>query len=723
MLSIVWKEWVMGMKKGLTKVLALLVIASGLIRAEEVYIPNAFSSDPALSEWSEERMYESENFVVFWGPEVTDAPQDYSDPFNPEEICSLLEGVYTKYIDSIEFCTDGPETNLGTYKCIIVMNDTWGDGGPSGWAYGSGYDNTVPAMWVAPGATQDGYVISHEFAHGLQYMIPVQNPGGGFSDEFSGFFWEAHANYMRSQMYPEMAGSDMGRWMATAMYHYSSTRHHYSAFRLLYVIQEVYGINLVNRLWQEAESGEHPLEVLKKLQAWDQSELNDFIYEYAKREVAFDYLEPFGGHIREEYDRIKSREHPPSFWRRYTIAERVEDGAPGRYIVQDESAPQDYGYNIIPLYPENAEEPVKVKFKGHIQANNTAGWRYGFVALDAQGEVSTYSEVNASEEKEVSYTMSGGDESLYFVVQGAPTQHTSYVWEPGWPAIKRYPYEINIRNAAPEGHQESFRDDIINNVDGSFHPNGGGFVASTADVSSSVYVGEDAVVVGYSVVSGDVRIEDNAWVNNADLQDSSVIRENAKIDGGSYSGNAVVEGNALLFNTTVSGNAHVQDNAMCWNSAFDGTAVVGGDSEIAEASEGVYLQVPHANNGRELNDGAGWDDPSNQDVNNDIYVFDDKEMEFEETRVAESANKSLSTQLSCRVKNRVITFNCYSPEKQKVDISIHDIQGRCLKTVQKSGIGRGSPEIKLDLSDFAASVYYYRLNTGDEELTGRFIIR
>lgn len=198
-----------------------------------VYIPEAFRTEPALKEWSWDRSFQSENFVVFWGPEVTGAPTEIPDAgtrFDPKAITEILEPIYNKYITNIGFCSDEAGTNLARYKLIIVMNDTWDEGGPSGFAFGASYDNTIGAMWVHPGATRDGGVLSHELTHSLQGMISIQEnaTGGGYVGwESAGFFWECHANFMRCQMYPKFAGDELPRWIGTSMFHWSSTRHHY----------------------------------------------------------------------------------------------------------------------------------------------------------------------------------------------------------------------------------------------------------------------------------------------------------------------------------------------------------------------------------------------------------------------------------------------------------------------------------------------------------------
>lgn len=684
-------------------VLSLLcLLFTGITAAQKsVFIPSEFSSAP-LNTWSYSKSYQSANFIVFWGNVVGTDPASYSDPnlaFNPQSICDTLEKIYTKYISEIKFCSDTPTKNLGKYKIIIVMNDTWGANGPTGWAFGGTYDNTIGAMWVHPNATRDGGVISHELTHSLQGMISIQENtvGGGYVNyEPAGFFWETHANYMRTQMYPRFASDDMPRWMGTSMFHYSSTRHHYDAFRLLFTIQQIDGISMINRLWKESLANEHPLVTYRRLKGWTQSQLNDFMYEYVKREPTADYtVNGFGAIIRAQRDALINSE-PHYVWRLNTLLTQVS-ASTGRYVVPDAFAPQDYGYNIIPLYPTCSAGLVTVKFKGHTEVNSTAGWRYGFVTALADGTISRYGTLNSANESQISFQLNSNESKLYLVVMGAPTTHTSYVWEPGWPKIKRYPYELRIANAVPEGYQSTFR--AAYKTNGHAHSNGGGWVANTATVASTAYVGPNTIVLGSSNISGTARIDGFAWVESANVSGSVVINGNANVWYGTYSGTAQVTDNALLSYCTVTNNAIVKGDAMEWGVTFGTGVTVGGDAEIGSCSTaGVYLQVPHTNNGRSDCDGKGASDASNTDVNSAYTRFTDTQMAFTGSVACSAATAKIAT-----VEKDVVIYpnpaaTSFNVSLRNFDdgealiISIYDNQG---KEVLRQGI-KGKNNININ---------------------------
>lgn len=64
------------------------------------------------------------------------------------------------------------------------------------------------------------------------------------------------------------------------------------------------------------------------------------------------------------------------------------------------------------------------------------------------------------------------------------------------------------------------------------HSNGGGWVANTAKVDKSVYVGPHALVYGQAELTGKVRVEGTAQVSGkAQLSGNAVVAGNAWVDG------------------------------------------------------------------------------------------------------------------------------------------------------------------------------------------------
>jgi carbonic anhydrase/acetyltransferase-like protein (isoleucine patch superfamily) len=107
----------------------------------------------------------------------------------------------------------------------------------------------------------------------------------------------------------------------------------------------------------------------------------------------------------------------------------------------------------------------------------------------------------------------------------------------------------------------------------------GGWIANTAVVADTVYVGKDARVYGNAVVSGNARV-----LGNASVFDDAVVSGNARVYGNAVvSGNASVSGNANVFDdAVVSGNASVSGNAIVFDNAIvSGNAIVLGDAVVS----------------------------------------------------------------------------------------------------------------------------------------------
>lgn len=106
------------------------------------------------------------------------------------------------------------------------------------------------------------------------------------------------------------------------------------------------------------------------------------------------------------------------------------------------------------------------------------------------------------------------DKEVWLVVTGAPTEHNSahnYTWEAGFPKYYRYPYEVRFENALPMGYNEDFEG--VKQF-GAVHPNGGGWVANTAMVAATAYVGPNAKVLGSETVSEDPQGYDKQVQNH-----------------------------------------------------------------------------------------------------------------------------------------------------------------------------------------------------------------
>jgi hypothetical protein len=744
------------MKKLLLQV--VLFLCSYLATGQKtLFTPTEWSnpSNEFYNNISTSRKYESTNFVLYWGDKVGTNPATYSDRalrFTPKSVADTLEHSFKRYITDLKFINNSPTTNFGKYKIIIIMMNTWNSMDPrlEAFAQASSFSNTIGAMFVHPEATRDGGALSHEFAHTLQMMMGIQeNPGNGtaFSGyDWAGPFYEGHANFMRAQAYPQWAEIDgtLTRWIQTRNFMWSSNRHHYTNFHLMYYVQEKEGFDFTRRMWAESKNQEHPLETIKRLKAFTQEQLNDYLWNYAQRQPAFDYpiqwtsqintTSNFGKKIRETYALIKNN-MPRYTSRQFTLLTKVT-GTTDQYYTNNDWAPQDYGMNIIPLYPTctGTEKKVTIKFKGHTEVNPTqAGWRYGFVTTKTDGTVSRYSPMYATD-GEASFTLNSATEAgIYLVVFAAPKVHVNYNMDVGYPKQRRYPYELKIANANPEGFQPAadFRKFLKTN--GRIHSNGGGWVSNTASVATSVYVGPYAIVRG-GTLSGNVRVEGYAMVDGGNLSGNAIVRDNACVYNATLSSSAIVEGNAWMEGGSVANTANIKGNAMLFAGNFGGSVVVGGDAEIGSCSTaGVYLQFPYWRNGRTECDGKGANDTSNIDINPAFTNFSAATMAFSTTPVCSTAttlkvntsiledttNYDLSIYPNPAGDNLSISF--MQTEQEKVTITLFDLNGRKLDIITNQSYEIGRIEIPYNCSRLTSGVYLLRIQTGNSIVNKTFI--
>jgi hypothetical protein len=618
-------------------ILSLVLVAAALPAQKQVYIPQEWRQ--GQFDYSFERSAESDNFIVFWGPKAAEDPRMSSPDiaFDPDFILNTAEELYRFYIDDMQF-VPGDTGLITQWKMILVLLHTWE--GIEGWAFGGNYDGVTGAMWMHPHAAQNGPTLAHEFTHALQNYTWMMYPGHGFiNHSYVGFFWEAHAEFMAMQRYPEIARYfDISRWMNTSQFHWSSTRHHYQAFMFLQYLKETEGIELIHRMWRESLIGEHPLQTLMRLTGKSQEQLNDAFGDYARRNVNWDYE---NGDLLREAERAL----PDVFRLNPTvIPDSIGDQI---YRIQDHRAPQDYGYNIIrivPQIPDSCEQKqLFLKFQGITENNPDGGWRYSLVAINKEG-VSRFSPLY-QEEGEQSFEWMDDDSLCYLVVSGAPGVHHNYDWEIGFPKIYRYPYTFRLVNAIPHGYEEGFRQVNVN-VPGSPHPNGGGFVASTAYAAETAYVGKHTQVLDRARVEGEARLEGKAVLrHDAVLKDSArvsdyvMVGENAIVEGNArvagfsrvwggcrISDDASVVGHSCLFGTQVYEHAQVTDNTFCWGAALHGDVLLGGDAEyFRPCDKGIYLQVQGAY-GRDC-DGL-TDHPANVEVNGSYNWPDESTLAF-----------------------------------------------------------------------------------------------
>ncbi|MFD1365417.1 DUF6055 domain-containing protein [Actinoplanes sichuanensis] len=552
---------------------------------KSVYIPESWTRTGEVP-WTAERTKESNNFILLWGEKSGTDPASAGDPyrFDPDNVLSQLENLYSFYVNTMKFT---PETGLlAEHKIIVIVTNTWNRTELNAWATGGSVDGRVGVINIAPGAALPGsWGLAHELAHVFQNYTFLGRSGYGFTDQSAGTFWETSAEFMAMQALPTTAAGDLTRWLRSENLYYSSSRHHYGNWMLAQYIKDRDGLEMFNRIWNEARNTEHPLEVYRRIAGIDQAELNRRLGEYATRTVTYDFgnrstLMPFINNV-----------WGAGFLNAYNGG-NVDpvDSSQGHYQINTRVAPSDYGFNKIKLVPSTDGGLVRLRLKGHAETGAT-GWTFGLVAV--KGGVPRYSTLKSGTDGQIDFPLQSGESEVWLVVTGTPNAVPHYGFLDGYTKARRYPYEFRVEGATPSGFEPGHVKPAATNG-GRWHSNGGGWVAGNASVASTAYVGPKAAVMG-GTVTGNARIEGLGWVN-----------------GGTVGGNAIVKDNALI-----------QDGAN-----LSGNVVVGGDAEIAFAcSSGTYLLF---NPDRKCDGGAG-----ETDVNPSFTAFASADLAIQDVATTE----------------------------------------------------------------------------------------
>ena len=716
--------------------------SSAAYAQKTVYIP-AYLQDPLNNDGAQftwDKTAESTNFILIWGNTVGTNPANYTtDPslaFNPATILDTMEFIYTSY-KQLGFLDDSAGTHLSQYKIPIVIYGTWGAAGAQGFANGGDADGVIGAFWVHPTAMLDGGVAAHELTHSLQSEAVIDyrtTHGLGAVWDNAGIFWETHANFMRNQLYPK----DVGAWGMDQDHieGWGDWKNTYENYELLMAIQESEGLHMVDRLWRESYSYEYPLQAYKRLAGYTQSRFNDSLYSYARRMPTFDFRNNNVGDYFRYYRDQDFQGDLLSIQGTCNILLKTP-GTANHYTIPMEQAPEEYAYNIIPLYLNPDSCAAIIKFKGHTDANAHAGWRYGFVTEHADGTVSRYSDTYSDDSKEISYSLNSNETKLYLVIMGAPadsitTNATNDTWH-GYPKHFRFPYELTITGAVPEGFQDSslFRQQL--KIAGHLHSNGGGWVDNAASVAATAYVGPYAMVLGNATISGNVRIDNTAIVQNTVFDGNAQVLNNAVVNGGYYTGNAIVRGRAYAENDSMSDSAVVDMRARVSNYHLSGNIEVGGDvvvyNSTGNCDNGVYYVMTNYYQDNLLQcDNRTATHPDNLDVNNTYTTFTDAQMALNchcailpnclDLAVGHTPMPQSSIQVAPNPAATTITVTNTGRMNEQMAITLYDAMGKPVRATTTH-----LPVGVIDVSALPDGIYLVRIMLdGTPALTQKIVI-
>ncbi|MEM6675165.1 MAG: DUF6055 domain-containing protein, partial [Planctomycetota bacterium] len=440
-------------------------------------------------------------------------------------------------------------------KYKIVHGNKWTGGDVMGFASDIGFG------W---GMTYAGYFNSHELLHGVQ----AHQMG-----RLTGHWWESHANFG-----PSFAGSpkvnpvEKYRWTG-AMFP-SSGSDYYHAYLIWehLALNPEYGPRYSTWLWNMRASDEElfPPRAMARLDPDPSTPFEDEWVRLAARNLTWDYPD------RPQY--AKRFERSPYPERTHlTLLRPVPERGPGWFEPPSWRAPQQHGYNLLPL--KRSDDDVRVTLEGWVDPERGSDWRAMLVAIRSDGSP-RYGEIFGPSAP-TTHRARPDDRELFLVVAATPTKvldigifQSDERSDYRAPAQDRFPYAVKLEGALPDAERWS-------NSAGrrsERHRNGGGLVAGTAEVSPEAWVGPNARVLGSARVLGDARVEGGAVVSGyAIVEPGAVVADRARVgDHALIESGARVQGRArILEHATVKRSASVGQLAVCKGMAHVGGAVRG----------------------------------------------------------------------------------------------------------------------------------------------------
>ena len=399
------------------------------------------------AKWDTSRMVSTDNIALFWAPgfgdnittapdliEVTESGDTISHNMKVDlaNLLQKLEHFYKFFYNDLGFVKAG--TKADDYKMMVML-----DYSLEGTAFGGDYDGQIGALWIAPNRVQDENLncIAHELGHSFQMQISCDGEGEGWG---GAGFYEMASQWMLWQVNPDWQKDENYHLQAFSDLTHKAFLHIDNIYHSPYVIElwgEKHGRPFIAELFRNGEVGEDPVMTYKKLKGVSQKEFNDEMFGNYTRLVNWDI------------DRVRENT------RGYTDIwhTKLMDAGNGWQRIAPENCPENYGFNVIPIEVPEPGKKVTVEFrgeagkKGYFTKNkDMAGWRYGFVGIDAAGK-EIYGEMEDKSKGKVIFVNPENNpvQKLWLVVMGAPTQHWRNIDGPQNPGDAQWPYAIKVK--------------------------------------------------------------------------------------------------------------------------------------------------------------------------------------------------------------------------------------------------------------------------------------
>lgn len=383
----------------------------------------------------------SDNFVVRWGSGITQAQaQDVLDSF--------------EYSWEVEINQLGYQTpsSADTYLFNIYIGDS-GNSTPGGYGaagYFTGDNQGYPMIVLAKQTILDEYYLDSTIAHEFFHALQGRTNRYGYDDTSSGsWYWEATANWVETEVYPNEAGMSYFLVGYTFFPHYPvnffdypnegtlQEYHQYGAFIFPLHLTEIEANSaLIRSSWQDTSSESDPMNVLNSYLTSFNTTIEEAWLHHIARMTVMDYDQ---GDTYEEY--LSYYNGYPESQDRYA-ATVTGNGTNGWTAGPSDTKPQRFGHNTIIARNLN-DNAVTFAIRGENSGSAGSSATYGGTVTRVRGNNVTY--------HPLTFSGTNGEVTLTGVQSGDEHYLTVGVWTDSWDSNRVYSetfdYEYNISAA------------------------------------------------------------------------------------------------------------------------------------------------------------------------------------------------------------------------------------------------------------------------------------
>lgn len=454
------------MKKALSYVLVFALLLTGMfyggvagdtqtVKAAEEYV----ARDPIydMSDTSVNRMT-SDHFQIIWGND--DTTGTVTEEFVRGNL-ENLEMIRSFYVDEMGFADIGVSQNssiTGKYKTNLYITATGLSKIVDDWAYMSVDADSFAYLVMAPGALRvdpPSWVVPHELAHAFTYHM-----GGSTPYEW----YEAFANFCRNEYlqstYYRYGDTVYGPttdffapFVLNSESHFPHVKNWYDAWPILLYIEENpdnitgLGHDAILKLLSNNVNDNSFFDTVERITGVD---IADILGGFERRMVTMDFN---GQDSYQNYLSELLATDSANYAKIYTTLESMGDGW---LKVPDDKAPQQTGYNIVPLDVDYSKASLTVDFQTLSTATD-ADYRISIVTTTSTGDT-RYSSMWSNGSNSIN--LKGDEVGAYLVVSATPTTIQKLTIEEDGAT---YPYKVQITQS-DSAIEETPSTDTLSNI-------------------------------------------------------------------------------------------------------------------------------------------------------------------------------------------------------------------------------------------------------------------